>query len=85
MIRSGTRQSVAMSISGHRTASMFARYNVTDDSDQRQGSAEWSELQRCSSQPGFDKTGEAARTTTETVQENPHREPEVGSLFCLTL
>jgi hypothetical protein len=66
MIRSGTRQSVAMSISGHRTASMFARYNIT--SDQRQGSAEWSELQRCSSQPGFDKRGEAARTTTKTVQ-----------------
>jgi integrase len=36
MIRSGTPQSVAMSISGHRTASMFLRYNITDDRDQRQ-------------------------------------------------
>jgi hypothetical protein len=36
MIRSGTPQSVAMSISGHHAASMFARYNITDESDQRQ-------------------------------------------------
>jgi hypothetical protein len=34
MIRSGTPQSVAMSISGHRTASMFALYNIADDRDQ---------------------------------------------------
>ena len=32
----GVSQSVAMSISGHRTASMFERYNITDDRDQRQ-------------------------------------------------
>jgi hypothetical protein len=57
---------VAMSISGHRSASMFARYNVTDDNTS-DTSPESSELQRCSSQPGFDKTGEAAITTTETV------------------
>ena len=36
MIQSGTPQSVAMSISGHRTASMFARDHITDDRDQRQ-------------------------------------------------
>jgi integrase len=35
MIRSGVSQSVAMSISGHRTSSMFARYNITSDADQR--------------------------------------------------
>ena len=35
LVRSGVSQSVAMSISGHRTASMFSSYNITDDRDQR--------------------------------------------------
>jgi integrase len=35
MVRSGTPQSVAMSISGHRTNAMFLRYNITSDADQR--------------------------------------------------
>jgi hypothetical protein len=34
MIRAGVPQSVAMTISGHRTASMFQRYNVTSGTDQ---------------------------------------------------
>ncbi len=33
MIRSGTSQAVAMSISGHKTVSMFYRYNITSASD----------------------------------------------------
>jgi hypothetical protein len=36
MIRAGVSQSVAMSISGHRTTSMFLRYNITSDDDRRQ-------------------------------------------------
>lgn len=36
LVRSGVSQSVAMSISGHRSAWMFERYNITDDRDQRQ-------------------------------------------------
>jgi integrase len=35
MIRAGVSQSVAMSISGHRTDAMFRRYNITSDADQR--------------------------------------------------
>jgi integrase len=35
MIRSGVSQSVAMSISGHRTSSIFSRYNISSDQDQR--------------------------------------------------
>ena len=35
MIRAGVPQAVAMRISGHRTISMFLRYNITSDDDQR--------------------------------------------------
>ncbi len=35
MIRAGVPQSVAMAISGHRTVSMFLRYNITSDEDLR--------------------------------------------------
>jgi len=36
MIRAGVPQSVAMAISGHRTISMFLRYNITSDQDMRE-------------------------------------------------
>jgi Phage integrase family len=36
LIRSGTPQSVAMAITGHKTNSMFTRYNIVDSSDVRQ-------------------------------------------------
>jgi hypothetical protein len=31
MVRAGTHQSVAMTISGHKTNTMFLRYNITSD------------------------------------------------------
>jgi integrase len=39
MIRAGIPQSVAMAISGHRTANMFTRYNITSDQDLREAVA----------------------------------------------
>ncbi len=35
MIRAGVPQSVAMTISGHRTIAMFLRYGITSDEDKR--------------------------------------------------
>jgi integrase len=35
MIRAGVSQSVAMDITGHRTISMFLRYNITSEDDKR--------------------------------------------------
>jgi hypothetical protein len=36
MIRSGVPQSIAMKISGHKTASMFRRYDISSEDDLRE-------------------------------------------------
>ena len=46
MIRAGVPQSVAMSISGHKTVSTFLRYNITDGKDQRAALQRTAELRR---------------------------------------
>jgi integrase len=39
MIWAGVPQSVAMRISGHRTAAVFTRYDITSDTDRREALA----------------------------------------------
>jgi len=36
LIRAGVSQKVAMELTGHLTASVFDRYNITDDRDRRE-------------------------------------------------
>ena len=46
MVRAGVPQSVAMSITGHRTVSMFLRYNITDGKDQREALQRTADMRR---------------------------------------
>jgi integrase len=68
MIRSGTPQSVAMSISGHKTSSMFQRYNITDDKDQRQALLNRQSYNAAATSQPETQSDETASTATERVQ-----------------
>jgi integrase len=46
MVRAGVHQSVAMSISGHKTVSMFLRYKITSGEEQREAPARTAALRQ---------------------------------------
>jgi hypothetical protein len=74
MVRAGVGQAVAMTISGHKTASMFQRYNVTSSTDQLEA------LKRTAShlaaQPN---TRQNERTVTFVAQSQPVSDGDADS------
>jgi hypothetical protein len=46
LIRAGVHQSVAMKISGHRTTSVFDRYNIIDEADLAEAARKLDEKQK---------------------------------------
>jgi integrase len=64
MVRAGVPQSVAMSISGHKTVSMFLRYNITSAADKLDA------LKRTAEH----LSGQPKTPQRETVVEMPSRE-----------
>ncbi len=64
MVRAGVPQAVAMSISGHRTVSMFLRYNIASEDDKRE--ALLKTQAHVAAQPG-------QRTTHRIPQGGPSR------------
>jgi integrase len=61
-IRAGNSESVSMALSGHKTASVFKRYNITSDADMTEASAKLDALDRDSSVTvGPKRAGRASR------------------------
>jgi len=63
---------------------MFARYHITDESDQRQALLNGQSYNVAAASPLSTKREAAQYHNGNSSGENPHREP-ASLLFCLTL
>ncbi|MCZ6508335.1 MAG: site-specific integrase, partial [Acidobacteria bacterium] len=61
LIRAGVSQSVAMQVTGHRTPSVFERYNITTNEDVRQGLGRLAEISAGKEKGKIGKSGRVAR------------------------
>ena len=62
MVRAGVPQTVAMSITGHKTVNMFNRYNISSHEDRREAWRRTAEY-----------VAAAPRSRTNLIQMNPKR------------
>jgi integrase len=65
MIRAGVPQTVAMAITGHKTDSMFRRYNITTSDDKREAlkkQLDYLKAQPATNVAEFRKTGNTDKT-----------------------
>lgn len=64
MVRSGTSESVCMAISGHRTASTFRRYNITNEADLRSAAEKMTNF-RQEAKERLERTSDRATTVPQ--------------------
>lgn len=71
MVRAGVHQAVAMAISGHRTVSVFTRYNITSSDDVEKALRKTDSYRRRKAQPSRVRI---QRTATEQLRSGDFRE-----------
>lgn len=69
LIRAGVHQSVAMKISGHRTDSVFDRYNIIDEADLAEAARLLDEKQKSNARE-FSESGQSSGRVIENSTEN---------------